>query len=577
MSSALARSRKTKVAQELICEHVYRPLAHLVVLVLLPLRVPPPLVAATAGATGIAAAVQLAQGRLLLAAILIQAKTVLDNADGQLARLSGRITAFGRYLDSELDLFVNAALFAGVAVATGRPGVGRRRLPRADDRAERQLQRRAALPRRARRGRDGDAGDDRARGGLPARALPARLRAAGSTRRAFRRAPAARRRPARSASPTTTAPRFRCWRTSGCRRSSSSSAPASRSAGPLRSPGSRSSELALVLLLALRRELVIRAPARHGGVGVTSVVELISRPEEPEPRAIAPEDWRRYESYVGEIFTALGMDLAAPGTRETPRRFLQALRDATAGYDGDPKLRTAFPSERPPRRRRLAQPDHRRADRLPRPVRAPRASVPRRRTRRVRRRAEIIGISKLTRLVRLYARRFTVQERVGEQIADLLDELVQPRGVAVRLEAAHLCTQMRGVAEEGSRTVTTFWRGLYDERAELRASSSPRSGAAADDRSSSSSKQARAAELDLPEELRGLYGGGLGFDEPCLFANFVETIDGVVAIPDDALERADRGRERGRPLRDGASTRVCGRGSRWLRDDACVPGRDVAA
>jgi archaetidylinositol phosphate synthase len=87
LSSALARSRKTKVAHELICEHVYRPLAHLVVLVLLPLRVPPPFVAATAGATGIAAAVQLAQGRLLLAAILVQAKTVLDNADGQLSRL----------------------------------------------------------------------------------------------------------------------------------------------------------------------------------------------------------------------------------------------------------------------------------------------------------------------------------------------------------------------------------------------------------------------------------------------------------------------------------------------------------
>ena len=51
----------------------------------------------------------------------------------------------------------------------------------------------------------------------------------------------------------------------------------------------------------------------------------------------------------------------------------------------------------------------------------------------------------------------------------LLEELVQPRGVAVRLEATHLCTQMRGVAEEGSRTRTTFWRGLYDERAELRA------------------------------------------------------------------------------------------------------------
>jgi archaetidylinositol phosphate synthase len=120
LSSALARSRKPKVAQEVICERLYRPLAHIVVVVLLPLRVPPPFVAAAAGATGIAAAVQLGQGKLLLAAILVQAKTVLDNADGQLARLSGRITAFGRYLDSELDLFVNAALFAGVAFATGR-------------------------------------------------------------------------------------------------------------------------------------------------------------------------------------------------------------------------------------------------------------------------------------------------------------------------------------------------------------------------------------------------------------------------------------------------------------------------
>ncbi len=117
MSSGLARSRKTKVAQERLCELVFRPLAHLVVLALLPLRVPPPLVAASAGATGIAAAVELARGHLLAAALLVQLKTVLDNADGQLARLSGRITVFGRYLDSELDLLVNAALFAAVGFA----------------------------------------------------------------------------------------------------------------------------------------------------------------------------------------------------------------------------------------------------------------------------------------------------------------------------------------------------------------------------------------------------------------------------------------------------------------------------
>jgi archaetidylinositol phosphate synthase len=120
LSSALARSRKPKVAQEHLCELFFRPLAHLVVAVLLPVRVPPPLVAASAGATGIAAAVELARGHLIAAALLVQLKTVLDNADGQLARLSGHVTVLGRYLDSELDLFVNAALFAAVGSVTGR-------------------------------------------------------------------------------------------------------------------------------------------------------------------------------------------------------------------------------------------------------------------------------------------------------------------------------------------------------------------------------------------------------------------------------------------------------------------------
>jgi archaetidylinositol phosphate synthase len=97
-----------------LCERVFRPLAHLVVLALLPLRVPPPAVVLASGATGIAGAVALARGQLIAAALLIQLKTVLDNADGQLARLSGRVTLLGRYLDSVCDLVVDAALFAGL-------------------------------------------------------------------------------------------------------------------------------------------------------------------------------------------------------------------------------------------------------------------------------------------------------------------------------------------------------------------------------------------------------------------------------------------------------------------------------
>jgi phosphatidylglycerophosphate synthase len=122
-SSALARSRKARRGTELVCEAVFRPLAHPFVLVLAWLRVPPPLVVVAAGAAGISAAVELGRGSLLVAALLVQLKTLLDNADGQLARLTGRTSAFGRYLDSELDLVVNAALFAALGWKTGQPAL----------------------------------------------------------------------------------------------------------------------------------------------------------------------------------------------------------------------------------------------------------------------------------------------------------------------------------------------------------------------------------------------------------------------------------------------------------------------
>ena len=106
MSSAPRPLAQGAGGHEFLCERVFRPLAHVVVLALLPLRVPPPAVVAASGAAGLAAAVELARGHLVVAALLLQLKTVLDNADGQLARLTGRVTVFGRYLDSELDLLV---------------------------------------------------------------------------------------------------------------------------------------------------------------------------------------------------------------------------------------------------------------------------------------------------------------------------------------------------------------------------------------------------------------------------------------------------------------------------------------
>ena len=103
-----------------MCEKVFRPLAHPLVLLFARLRVPPPVVAVAAGMAGIAGAVELGRGSLIAAAVLVQLKTLLDNADGQLARLTGRTSAFGRYLDSEVDLLVNAALFAALGWTTGR-------------------------------------------------------------------------------------------------------------------------------------------------------------------------------------------------------------------------------------------------------------------------------------------------------------------------------------------------------------------------------------------------------------------------------------------------------------------------
>jgi archaetidylinositol phosphate synthase len=106
-----------------VCERVFRPLAHPFVLLFARLRVPPPLVVLAAGATGIAAAVELGRGSLLAAALLVQLKTLLDNADGQLARLTSRVSVFGRYLDSEVDLLVNLALFAALAWTAAQPAI----------------------------------------------------------------------------------------------------------------------------------------------------------------------------------------------------------------------------------------------------------------------------------------------------------------------------------------------------------------------------------------------------------------------------------------------------------------------
>ncbi len=177
----------------------------------------------------------------------------------------------------------------------------------------------------------------------------------------------------------------------------------------------------------------------------------------------------RFERNLAEILRTLGLDLDTPGTRDTPRRFLAALEDATSGYDGDPKLVTSFPTEcHGGASCELAQIvegpipffalcEH---HALPFFGRAWLGYVAH---------EEILGISKLTRLVRVLTRRFGVQERMTHELAESLAELTNAHGVAVYLEAEHLCTQMRGVREHESLTRTTAYRGVYERNSDLRA------------------------------------------------------------------------------------------------------------
>lgn len=183
---------------------------------------------------------------------------------------------------------------------------------------------------------------------------------------------------------------------------------------------------------------------------------------------ITPEQWQRFEGYMEEIFAAMGMPVGSPGTTDTPSRFLQASFDATSGYEGDEKLVKAFLTEC--RGTGLPhQPGGRGAHTffslcehhsLPFCGKAYIGCIAH---------EHILGLSKLTRLARLFARRFSVRERIGQQLADGLERILAPHGAAVHLEAEHLCTQMRGVMEIESSTRTTYWRGSYEDDPQLRA------------------------------------------------------------------------------------------------------------
>ena len=183
---------------------------------------------------------------------------------------------------------------------------------------------------------------------------------------------------------------------------------------------------------------------------------------------LSDRERRRFEQYLGEVLGRLGLDFATPATTDTPHRFLQALVDATDGYEGDPKLVTTFPTEC--HGGSACELDQVVEGPIPFSALCEHHALPFIGESYVGYVAheEILGISKLTRLVRVVTHRFGVQERMTEQIADELTRIVSPHGVAVRLVAHHACTQIRGVREMSARTRTTAYRGVYVRDAALR-------------------------------------------------------------------------------------------------------------
>ena len=185
-------------------------------------------------------------------------------------------------------------------------------------------------------------------------------------------------------------------------------------------------------------------------------------------RSISDAQFAKFEGYAAEIFTALGMDVETPSTIDTPRRFIKAMFDATEGYDGDPNLVKAFDTEcHDVTECGLSQviqgpiPLYALCEHhaLPFHGRAYVGYIAK---------DHIIGISKLTRMVRLFSKRFAVQERIGQEVADMLDATIHPQGIAIYIEAHHLCMEMRGVREMQPMTRTTVWRGAYAENPALR-------------------------------------------------------------------------------------------------------------
>ena len=169
-----------------------------------------------------------------------------------------------------------------------------------------------------------------------------------------------------------------------------------------------------------------------------------------------------FEQAVTKVIELLGEDPKREGLLKTPSRVAKALQFLTEGYQQDPKeiLNQALFSTSNDEMVLVrdiefySMCEH---HMLPIIGRAHVAYIPD---------GKVVGLSKIPRIVNVYARRLQIQEQMTEQIADAISETIKPKGVAVVVHARHMCMEMRGVQKINSTTVSSALRGLFkkDER-----------------------------------------------------------------------------------------------------------------
>jgi GTP cyclohydrolase IA len=181
-------------------------------------------------------------------------------------------------------------------------------------------------------------------------------------------------------------------------------------------------------------------------------------------REASTNQFARASRGVTGMLDLIGEDPTREGLERTPQRFVEMLWEMTSGYSMDPaSVVTTFPSDGCDEMVTVGPiPFYSLCEHHLAPFHGEAwvAYIPN---------GRIIGLSKLPRLVEVYARRLQVQERLTNQVADALTELIDPVGVGVLVKARHLCMEMRGVRSVGAATRTTALRGALLDKPAARA------------------------------------------------------------------------------------------------------------